>query len=102
MQHTPQGMPPYKFLTRKRFTITLEQTNNRLHILSRVEQIHRTTKSHWLLLNLHAEKVPQEKPLSVFVDPATKETITFSLFKGRGTQSQFLETFYDFMKILYN
>jgi len=26
----------------------------------------------------------------------------FSLFKGRGTQSQFLKTFYDFMEILYN
>jgi len=25
-----------------------------------------------------------------------------SLFKGRGTQSQFLKTFYDFIKILYN
>ena len=31
-----------------------------------------------------------------------KEQFFFSLFKGRGTQSQFLETFYNFMEILYN
>ena len=37
--------------------------------------------------------------------PETKEDkflIFFSLFKGRDTQSQFLETFYDLMEILYN
>jgi len=38
--------------------------------------------------------MPRSDPLV----PETKENFFFSLFKGRGTQSQFLETFYDFMK----